>query len=232
MYKHRGYKRETPVKLVRDYKLFAIVCEGSKREHEYFTPFRYMSKKIAVDIIDEIVSDDEALIINPSKSSPKWVLERAIRYIEKEGLSNEDELWFVMDVDRWQENQLREIAQYCVEKPNWHIVLSNPCFEVWLYLHKKSDINGSGSKSCNDLKYEISKLEKGGYHPCKFLPFVMDAIINSKKIDADIQHFMPGYKQTKVYRLVESMINITSKDDFDSFINTKLPLLIKKAKIN
>jgi hypothetical protein len=34
MRKKRGYKRE--VELVRDYKLFAIACEGGKREPDYF----------------------------------------------------------------------------------------------------------------------------------------------------------------------------------------------------
>ena len=34
-FKNRGYKREIPQKLVRDYKLFAIACEGSVREPEY-----------------------------------------------------------------------------------------------------------------------------------------------------------------------------------------------------
>src|ERR1700748_2604146 len=133
MHKKRGYKRETPIELVRDYKLFAIACEGGKREPEYFKVFRFLSKKIAVDVIEEIVNEDEALSINPNKSAPKWVLNRALRYIEKEGLSDEDELWFVMDVDRWKVDQLREIANYCDQYSNWHIVLSNPCFEVWLY---------------------------------------------------------------------------------------------------
>ena len=85
LHKKRGYKRETPIELVRDYKLFAIACEGRKREPEYFKVFRFFSRKIAVDVIEDIVSDDEVLGINPNKSAPKWVLERALKYIEKEG---------------------------------------------------------------------------------------------------------------------------------------------------
>jgi hypothetical protein len=33
-YKKRGYNRNTPIHLVRDYKLFVIACEGAKREPE------------------------------------------------------------------------------------------------------------------------------------------------------------------------------------------------------
>lgn len=36
----RGYKRSIPTQeLARDYKLFAIACEGSVREREYFQYF-------------------------------------------------------------------------------------------------------------------------------------------------------------------------------------------------
>lgn len=228
MHKKRGYNRETPQALVRDYKLFAIACEGSKREPEYFKVLRYLSKKIAVDIIEEIVSEEEALSINPNKSAPKWVLDRAVRYIEKEGLNDEDDLWFVMDIDRWTEEQLREIASYCEKYPNWHIVLSNPCFEVWLYFHKKSDITISNSVSAGDFKTEISTLEKGGYHPYKFLPYLADAIKNSKDNDSDKNHFIPKLKETKVYLLGEAILEIVGKNDFENFINNTLPKLASK----
>jgi hypothetical protein len=228
MHKKRGYKRETPLELVRDYKLFAIACEGSKREPEYFKVLRYLSKKIAVDIIEEIVSEEEALSINPNKSAPKWVLDRAVRYIEKEGLNDEDDLWFVMDIDRWSEEQLREIGSYCEKYPNWHIVLSNPCFEVWLYFHKKSDISLSKSVSSGDFKTEISTLEKGGYHPYKFLPHLDDAITNARDNDSDKNHFIPKLKETKVYLLGEAILQVVGKNDFENFINSTLPKLASK----
>lgn len=160
MRKKRGYKRDTPVELVRDYKLFAIACEGGKREPEYFKTFEYLSRKIKVDIIEDKVTDEELIPTLVTKSAPKWVLQRVVTYIEQEGLIDEDQLWIVMDVDRWEEEHLREIAMYCEQHPNWHIVLSNPCFEVWLYFHKKSYIKDSDSMACSDFKNEISKLEK------------------------------------------------------------------------
>lgn len=230
MHKKRGYKRETPVELVRDYKLFAIVCEGSKREPEYFRVLRYLSKKIAVDIIEDIVSEEEAITINPNKSAPKWVLDRAVKYIEKEGLSTEDDLWFVMDIDRWSEAQLREVASYCDQYANWHIVLSNPCFEVWLYFHKKADIASSTSITSADFKTEISTLEKGGYHAYKFLPFIADAIENARNADSDKNHFIPKVKETKVYQLGEAILSVIGKNDFDKFIKTVLPKLVVPKK--
>ena len=226
MRKKRGYKRD--VELVRDYKLFAIACEGGKREPDYFKVFRFVSNRIAVDVIEDVVSEEEILSISSNKSAPKWVLDRAIKYIEKEGLSDEDDLWFVMDIDRWSNEQLREIASYCEKFPNWHIVLSNPCFEVWLYFHKKADIGKSLSSSCNDFKNEISTFEKGGYHPLKFIPNFIEAINNAKAADNDKNHFLPKAKVSKVYQLGEAIINVISKKGFDIFVSKTLPLLIEQ----
>lgn len=50
--KKRGYNRDTPMELVRDYKVFAIACEGIKTEPRYFNVFQYVSGKIKVDVIE------------------------------------------------------------------------------------------------------------------------------------------------------------------------------------
>jgi|SRR5690554_3820545 len=220
MRKKRGYNRDTPKELLRDYKLFAIACEGSKREPEYFNLFRYMSPKIKVDIIEDYASKNSNL-----KSAPKWVLERALCYIEKEGLNNDDDLWFVMDIDRWKTEQLREINDLCSQNENWHIVLSNPCFEVWLYFHKKEKISFSVPITCQMLKKEISKIEKGGYHPQKILPYLKDAIKNAKQNDTNKNFFIPNINETKVYELGEALLTKIGDSDFNNFIsNTFLKL--------
>jgi hypothetical protein len=227
-HKKRGYKRETPLELVREYKLFAISCEGGKREPEYFNVFQYLSSKIKVDVIENYVTDNEMQLKYENKSAPKWVLDRAMKYIDKNGLIDEDELWFVIDKDRWSESQIRELAAYCEEFPNWHLVISNPCFEVWLYFHKKDNKSSSKSVSCNEFKEEISRFEKGGYHPYRFVPDFKFAIVNSKKNDSNPKHFMPNDKETKVYQLAEAIVTEVTKADLDDFINITIPNLMRK----
>jgi hypothetical protein len=236
MRKKRGYSRDTPQALARDYKLFAIACEGTKREPEYFNLFSQISRKVTVDIIESKVTDAELQSKHKDSSAPRWVLDRAIAYIEKEGLDRADDLWFVIDKDRWSIEQLREIADYCDQYPNWHIVLSNPCFEVWLYFHKKSTFSGGATASCGDLKQTLASMETGGYHPYKFIPFLEDAIKNAKGADTDPNHFMPGPMETKVYQLGEALLTFIGKKDFNEFISNRLPILIKadiaKAKLS
>lgn len=223
MRKKRGYKRDIPKRLLRDYKLFAIACEGGKREPEYFSLFEEMSERIKVDIIEDKENEKGS---NKTKSAPKWVLDRAVKYIEKEGLIDEDDLWFVMDTDRWKKEQLHNIAAYCQEKKNWHIILSNPCFEVWLYLHKKSVIPDDEKASCKKLKTAISHLDEKGYHPFTFIPSLSVAIQNAQNIDRNPNHFMPEIGTTKVYLLGEALIQTIGLNDFESFVKNQLPKLI------
>ncbi|MGN6177914.1 MAG: RloB family protein [Mucilaginibacter sp.] len=227
MRKKRGYDREVPEELVRDYKLFAIACEGGKREPQYFNVFRYLSPRLTVDVIEDIVTDEEMGVHYENKSAPKWVLDRAVRYIEKEGLAPEDELWFVLDKDRWTNQQLREIHEYCQQQPNWHVAISNPCFEAWLYFHKKSNIDMSISRTCNDFKKEISTFDKGGYHPLRFIPHIKDAIITSEHADDNIGYFMPGFKKTKMYELAKSVMSFVGENDFERFLTITLPGLVQ-----
>lgn len=227
MRKQRGYKRETPEALLRDYKLFAIACEGGKREPGYFGLLKYVSRRVSVDIIEEVVSDQEMETAHQHKSAPKWVLDRAMRYIEKEGLSKEDELWFVLDKDRWSDDQLREIFLYCEQQPNWNIVISNPCFEVWLYFHKKADIDASGVMTCANFKHEISGFFSGGYHPLKFIGHIVKASEHARNADSDDQHFLPEENRTKLYQLADSVMEFVGTNDFDHFLKVVLPALIK-----
>ena len=220
MRKKRGYKR-IHTGLKKDYRLFAIACEGGKREADYFQLLESLSQRITIDIIEDKVTDTEMQAKYETKSAPKWLLDRAVKYIEREGLIDEDELWFVLDIDRWKVEQIIEIAKLCENNPNWHIAISNPCFEIWLYFHKKSVIPKEVKENCKEAKSQLSKLTKNGYNKDEYILNIGDAIRNSKNADSDMNHFLPKKGETKVYLLAESLINYVGINDFKRFIEMK-----------
>lgn len=86
----RGYVREIPTdELKRDYRLFAIACEGSKREKEYFRQLEGISRRVVVEYINDEEYED-----NPP-SSPDHVLRRAREYADKTNLNEEDSIWLL-----------------------------------------------------------------------------------------------------------------------------------------
>lgn len=217
-FKQRGYDKDLNQAKTRDYSLFAIACEGTEREPEYFRPFDGISR-IKVDIIESKIGQRD--------SAPKKVLERAQTYIDEIGLSEKynDSLWFVIDVDKWPRNQIEELADYCNHYKNWNIVISNPCFEIWLLYHKIKTFSNLDCSTAVKTKQALHNLEKGGYFYLNYLPLIETAIINAKDNDTNPKHYLTNSKETKVYLLGEALLNRIGKSKFQSFVKRYLPTL-------
>ena len=95
------YKRGEPF---RDAQLFVRACEGAKREKDYFEALVEGNQKAIVRLLTPDGDKD-------GQSAPKWVLDRATAYEEEFGLGAHDQLWLVMDTDRWEAEELRKICR-------------------------------------------------------------------------------------------------------------------------
>ncbi|MCA6501961.1 MAG: RloB domain-containing protein [Pseudanabaena sp. M135S2SP2A07QC] len=90
----------------RSAKLFVIATEGKDTEKQYFEMFG--SRKVKVEIL--ATGDD-------NKSAPEYVLERLDKFKDRYGFSEDDELWLVLDVDRWvKKNQLIAVCPQSRQK--------------------------------------------------------------------------------------------------------------------
>lgn len=122
-----SYTKKEPF---RDAFFFIIVCEGRNREPEYFRFFEGISSRVRIVPVASIAGN----------SSPVKLITNAIEKEEELGATAErDQLWFVIDTDRWRE-QIRELREKCNKHPHWQVTQSNPCFEVWLYFHAKANL--------------------------------------------------------------------------------------------
>src|ERR1700744_4989435 len=117
----RLYEKQPPF---RDATLFVVICEGEKREPDYFEFFDGLTSRIKVRAVASV----------EGKSAPNHLLENATDAVRKYDLSVDDELWFLIDIDQ-SIDHIRVIQDQCAKRFNWFIALSNPCFEVWLFYH-------------------------------------------------------------------------------------------------
>ena len=189
---NRGYKRGEPH---RDARLFVIICEGAKREKAYFEFFQQFSQRIKIRVLPP----------QNNASAPNHFLPRAQEYEETIGLSTNDSLWFVSDRDRWEERVLRDIATTCDERDNWQLAISNPCFEVWLFLHLQ-DMTKTQAGSPKEFKRALDALLPSGYQVAVFAPRIEEAIQRAKANDTNPDHFMPNHRETKLHLLAEQML--------------------------
>ncbi len=194
---NRAYKKEQPYK---DARRFVIICEG-ERESEYFDCFNGKSKKIIIETLDP--TGEYAGL-----SAPNHLYDRAQVFFEANGLDNsyEDNLCFVLDVDRWNRNSIEELIQLVHGKENWGVFISNPCFEVWLLYHK--DKKRLVGKSSGQMKQILDNSIKGGYNSNVFAKLILVAVENASINDPSPQSVYPDDGVTKVYKLANEIIKL------------------------
>ena len=188
---------------LRDTKLFVIATEGEKTEKQYFSQFN--SSRIQLKILH---TED-------SHSSPNHVLNRLESYVEEFQLGEEDELWLVVDVDRWGDKKLAQVCQACVQK-NFHTAVSNPCFELWLCLHhvSASEFLHLGNTTCSyfddRLRDRLGSYNRSQLDLSAFSPRISFAIEQAKQLHNDRSERWPSVLGSHVYKLIEKLGTVVS----------------------
>ncbi len=193
--KNRNYKKGGRH---RDARLFVIVAEG-KREDAYFRYFNEINQRILVQIVPRV----------EYQSAPKLFLERINQFIQDDGWTpkENDILWFVLDVDRWERKSIEDLRIACQQNKNWHLGISNPCFEVWLLFHFIETLIDNGEK-CSDLKYLLDQKAKSNQELKRFASLLNVATENAAKADTAPNQQYPDRMQTKLYLLARQILEV------------------------
>lgn len=180
----------------RSAKLFIIATEDEYAPKQYFGMFG--SRKVQIKILETL----------DGKSAPQYVLDRLDKFKETHGLNEEDELWLLLDVDRWDKpTQLMAVCPEARQK-GYQLAISNPCFEIWLSLHF-TDLNLK-DKTCEHFEKRIRKI-LGSYNKCNldialYKPKVQDALDRARNLDLNPNAYWPSTLGSHVYKLVESIL--------------------------
>lgn len=194
---NRSYKKGEPF---RDARKFIIICEGI-REAEYFGFFDSKSQKLIIKTIAPSGEFD-------GESAPNKLMERASEYVIENGWDEdyEDQLWFVLDIDRWSRQVIEEINQLTEGTHNWFMALSNTCFEVWLYYHKTDQ--RTLPENCDQMKQLLHQQTPGGYNVETYAPDILSATENSMNLDLHQNQYFPDVGITKLYKLGMEIVGL------------------------
>ena len=203
----------------RDARLIVIASEGKDTERIYFKALakEYTNPRVHVHILER--SENEQ-----NNSSPEHVLKQLNDYKIQYELEADDELWLVVDKDRWTDAMLSRVATECSQEVAMHMALSNPCFELWLLLHmedaasltteEKKQWMENRRKSKNADPYLKVRLRQkmGSYHESDYdapalIVHVEEAIARAKDLDNNLTDRWPQTLGTRVYLLAESVMN-------------------------
>lgn len=201
---------------VRSGRLVVIAAEGKKTENIYFEQMKASFHASGVQV--------EILRRDTNESSPEHVYRQIQDFVAEYDIDEDDQLWVVVDRDKWEQKMLSEVARKCEQNRYLNFCLSNPCFELWLILHledvaqyseddKKSLSENKKVNSNGDTwtKKRLRSLMGGSYHEAKYeaaglLPKIKDAIARASKLDLNPKDRWPQEVGTRVYRLVNSIL--------------------------
>lgn len=110
-------------------KIFILSYEGNYAEPDYYEALKEQLRDKHITIYMESLRRDK----KDTNSAPKHVFNKLKAVKSSYNFRQTDEFWMIIDRDRWK--KLDHWAEKCVQEKNFHIALSNPCFEFWLMLH-------------------------------------------------------------------------------------------------
>lgn len=104
-----------------------IVAEGTVTEPLYVDQVRNLYEGDAFNLV----------MINhrKSKNSPKDLLRCMERYLKNVDVHALDMAFILLDRDSWTEDDFKLLNNWQLSNENYHVLISNPCFEYWLLLH-------------------------------------------------------------------------------------------------
>lgn len=203
----------------RDARLIVIAAEGKETERIYFKElaYEYTNPSVHVHILEREEKEQ-------NNSSPEHVLKQLNDYKNQYELEADDELWLVVDKDRWAEAMLSRVAMKCRQEKSMHLALSNPCFELWLLLHLEdvASLTPEEQKLCLEnrrksknsdpflkvrLRQKMGSYHESEYNASTLISHVEVAIKRARLLDKNPVDRWPQTLGTRVYLLAESVMN-------------------------
>lgn len=197
------------VELSKNAKKVYIFCEGDT-EVNYFKYFRDLSSNIDIIPISNVEGKSdplklrdnaELLFLGNKDVAPKFSINEEYN----------DEVWFVIDTDRWNEgNKIDELKMFCVSKnvkfKQWIVAQSNPSFELWLYYHFFSDKpDVTKMEVYVSFKDFVNSSIKGGFDS-RSMPVELEVAIHNAKMNCQLEYGQPIMYATEVFSLGEVIL--------------------------
>lgn len=184
-----------------------IFSGGTEREKDYFHLIK-QNPALYPDIkIDFFAEPNFEKGGNPKIT--RFAIEKVNDYRESASEENPDSYWLLTDVDHF-EQFLTKMKKEC-DANGIELIVSNSCFEVWLYYTERSDrcvgfeIPTKEDKISSSFKTWANTQIRGGLKPRKAILKIEHNIVNARANYLEENGF-PILFSTQMYRLAEKML--------------------------
>ena len=196
---------------------YNIVCviSGGERKERYFLRLLIKQKELHSLRIAFISKDGQGL--QPYQMQKKWTEIRNTKVFTASGnvyhLDAMDKVFLLTDVDEFYE-QLDKILSDRNDSDTGQWIISNPCFEIWLYYCFKNnpdeDLTSikslSSDKRSQEMKYLGNTVVRGGLNPLLAFENMKIGIQNSIEHYAEDTKSIPVLYATQMHKMAQFLM--------------------------
>lgn len=184
-----------------------VFSNGEVREKRYFQLMMNHCERLKLEFFSKPISPDDLLVDVKAKKS---------EYEKTAGAETPDKYYTLTDVDHFYNDILRSKAEY--ENEGIKLIISNPCFEVWLYYSKRDDrfecfISPEDRlKLSQAVKRFLNEMIPGGVNPAKAVFDIKENIANARKNYDEDARGIPVQFATNMFLLAEDVLPYIEAD--------------------
>lgn len=196
---------------LRSPKLLFIIAEGEKTEQKFFGPINNNEEFSRVHVIYYSKGNSG---LRPEEIASYWDRCKHLGTISNNGdtydLTEMDAVYLVSDVDEKYEN-LKNILNPLPDEERSLWVISNPCFEIWLYYcfrdDPENDLKDIIPLGCDKRSQKMKELWKtiNGNRPKGAFPLLDTGIAHAARRYREDEYHIPQLFSTRMY-IVAKMI--------------------------
>ncbi len=228
LHQPKGYEKTDGV---MSYSIICVISGGEKRERDFLlTLIRQQDlHSLRVAFISK-----EGQGLQPYQMQEQWVEIQKHKTVVVDGvafhLDEMDEVFLLSDVDEFYD-QLLNIQKSHSEKDHGQWIISNPCFEIWLYYcfcnNPEDDLVGIESLAPNKRSQELKKLGHtvvaGGLNSLKAFEHMQEGIAHSISHYAEDSNAIPILYATQMHKMAQFLIDTMNQNrsEYDEFLRRK-----------
>lgn len=209
----KGYSKAEGWRIPKTF--YVLISGGEKREKDYFKMLLSGDKFKRIKLSFEV---------DAKRLYPEGLLQIAIDKKEYYATSSQedapDHLFIISDIDHFY-NDLVRIQPQC-SKEHIGLIMSNPCFEIWLYYGKEEEPPNDFVAPMDKLKISqafktyLGTKVKGGVNPKKALYDIKLAIDHAKKHYEKDDKGIPKLFSTNMFVLASELLPLIDEELFYS----------------
>lgn len=213
------------------YSIVCVISGGERKERDFL---RELIRQKELHSLRVAFVSKEGQGLQPYQMQAIW---SAIRQSGEVCLPNQhyrldamDKVFLLSDVDEFYE-QLVKIGRENRNTDSGQWIISNPCFEVWLYYCFKNEPETdlasiqplTATKRSQEMKHLGNTLVAGGLNPLRAFENMASGIIHSRQHYAVDANSIPVLYATQMHEMAQYLIDTMNRNvsEYDEFIKRK-----------